>query len=197
MFRTSVGPSYTTPHSLPPALYDFLTANHILGRPPANIFCKIKANCRNRYCKKCRRSPRAAGSPIGSLYIVRLCLGKPHENRRRPPTEMFSKRSWRVAVNTNMPNLGLVQNLHADRARTLRTPSIPRTSCWQHDTRTSRTPSGVPISVNLRELLFNPVATTGKWCGRIDVVLPGPPFHEKSKLREHSPISVIGVYVYM
>ena len=32
---------YTSPNCLSPGPYEFLMANHILGRWPANMFCKI------------------------------------------------------------------------------------------------------------------------------------------------------------
>ena len=73
LFRTSVGPPYIVLDCLPPAPYEFLTANHILGPRPASAFCKIKTNGRKDYCKKCRRPRRAGHRPICSLYLLRGC----------------------------------------------------------------------------------------------------------------------------
>ena len=40
--NTAAGLPYTTPHCLPPAPYEVLTANRILGPRRAHILCKIK-----------------------------------------------------------------------------------------------------------------------------------------------------------
>ena len=66
--RTSFGLPYTTPYSLPHALYEFLMASHILGVRPANIFCKFFFTCRKDYCQKCRWPCCPGRRPIVAPY---------------------------------------------------------------------------------------------------------------------------------
>ena len=58
-YRTSVGRPFTSPHCLLADSYEFFRANHIWGRQPANIFCKLKSNRRKDHCRKCRRPRRS------------------------------------------------------------------------------------------------------------------------------------------
>ena len=84
-FRTSVGLPYTTPHCLPPAPYEFLTADHILAPRPANTFCKINEKAEKTTAKKCRRPRRAARRP-SLLLTTPLSLLEKSTWQPSPPT---------------------------------------------------------------------------------------------------------------
>ena len=114
-FRTSVGLPYTTPHCLPPAPYEFLTADHILAPRPANTFCKINEKAEKTTAKKCRRPRRAARRP--SLLLI-------------TPLSLLEKSTWQPSPPTGgdvlrAPAACCCQHQHVVTAATCLSPLLP------------------------------------------------------------------------